>query len=218
MKRVPTDFEKNVFINCPFDDEYKKLFDAAVFTVQIAGFKPRCALETSNSGQPRLQKIKDIISACRFGIHDISRIELGPTQLPRFNMPLELGLDLGCSHWGTRHLSGKRLLIMDRDLQRHRQSLSDLEGHEIVPHMNDPKLLVCQVRDWLSKSVDDFLLPAGHIYNRYCLFQETLPRLYQEMRLDDQRLIFPDYLKLLRIWNEEERYDTGPPSEAWLSR
>src|SRR5947208_16908333 len=98
------DYGRNVFINCPFDDSYKHLFDAAVFAVQAAGFYPRCALEARNSGQNRLYKIMDIISECRFGIHDISRTELTRGNLPRFNMPLELGLDLGCWRYGSHHL------------------------------------------------------------------------------------------------------------------
>src|SRR5215207_2480772 len=150
MTKVPEDFGQNVFLNCPFDQGYKPLFEAAVFTVRIAGLMPRCALEASNAGQARLEKVMDIISECRFGIHDISRTELGPSNLPRFNMPLELGLDLGCSRWGTRHLTEKRLLVMDRSLRRYQRSISDLAGQDIVHHANDPRQLVRQIRDWLS--------------------------------------------------------------------
>jgi transcription initiation factor TFIIIB Brf1 subunit/transcription initiation factor TFIIB len=53
-------------------------------------------LEVSDASQVRIEKIAGIIAACKFGIHDISRTELDPTtHLPRFNMPLELGLFLG---------------------------------------------------------------------------------------------------------------------------
>ena len=52
----------------------------------------------------RLLKILCIIGECRLGIHDISRTELDAASgLPRFNMPLELGLRgrLRCSsRWG----------------------------------------------------------------------------------------------------------------------
>lgn len=89
MPKARDDFKINVFINCPFDPEYKPLFEAIVFTVQIAGFRPRCAREASNAGQVRIDKILEIISECKYGIHDISRTEPLP---PRFNMPLELGL------------------------------------------------------------------------------------------------------------------------------
>ena len=65
----------HVFINCPFDDDYRPLFDAAVFAVYDSGFVPRCALESIDTGQTRLAKIMSIIDACRYGLHDLSRTE-----------------------------------------------------------------------------------------------------------------------------------------------
>jgi len=38
----------NVFINCPFDSDYKPLFDAIVFAIFDFGFVPRCSLEVAN--------------------------------------------------------------------------------------------------------------------------------------------------------------------------
>jgi hypothetical protein len=52
-------------------------------------------LEAYDSGDVRIEKILDIIDQCKLGIHDISRTELNEHSLPRFNMPLELGLFLG---------------------------------------------------------------------------------------------------------------------------
>ena len=89
--RTPLD----VFINCPFDAEYKPIFYAIVFTIVRAGYRARCALETDDAAENRLGKIIKIISECRYGIHDISRTETnGDPPLPRFNMPLELGSGL----------------------------------------------------------------------------------------------------------------------------
>lgn len=204
MAKVPAGFGENVFLNCPFDPEYKPLFDAAVFTVQLAGLQPRCALEASSAGQARLDKVMDLISKCRLGIHDISRTELSSSKLPRFNMPLELGLDLGCSRWGTRHLSEKRLLVMDRSLRRHQRSISDLAGQDIVHHANDPRQLVRQVRDWLSTESARRPIPGGtYIYKRYCSFRTDLPRLSQTMKLSHRQLTFGDYLAVVRVWLEE---------------
>ena len=95
-------YEDSVFINCPFDSEYRAIFYALVFAVYDCGYVARCALEVDDSGLVRIQKIQQMISDCRFGVHDISRVESDPqTQLPRFNMPLELGLFLGQSVTGT---------------------------------------------------------------------------------------------------------------------
>ena len=108
MVQAVAGFERNVFINCPFDNNYSELFEALVFTVQISGFRPRCALEAGNAGKARLDRIVDIISECKYGIHDLSRTELDNLHgLPRFNMPLELGLDIGASRFGAGLMRGK---------------------------------------------------------------------------------------------------------------
>ena len=103
-------YNDNVFLNCPFDSAYKQLFDAMVFIVHDCGFIPRCALEEEDASQVRIDKIYNIIAACRYGIHDISRTELDRTSgLPRFNMPLELGVFLGAKKFGANEQKRKKL-------------------------------------------------------------------------------------------------------------
>ena len=90
-------FERQVFINCPFDAGYRPLLQALLFTLLDAGMEPRIALESADSGQTRVQKLYQLIRDCGLSIHDISRMEpLAAGELPRFNLPFELGLDLGC--------------------------------------------------------------------------------------------------------------------------
>jgi len=64
-------YEQNVFLNCPFDEEYAPLLQAAVFTVTDCGFMVRCGLETSDASQIRIQKIYDQIGSCKYGINDL---------------------------------------------------------------------------------------------------------------------------------------------------
>jgi hypothetical protein len=40
---------RSVFLNCPFDDDFKSVFRAIVLTVVAGGFTPRCALERLDS-------------------------------------------------------------------------------------------------------------------------------------------------------------------------
>src|SRR5688572_15103800 len=95
-------FGNSVFINCPFDDDYWPMLEAIVFTVLACGFRPRSALEELDSGTVRLNKIERIIRACKYGIHDLCRVEPGAqTKLPRFNMPFELGLDIAAKAFGA---------------------------------------------------------------------------------------------------------------------
>ena len=83
-----------VFINCPFDEAYTSMMIAMLYAVYGSGFIPRSALEEDNGLQNRLDKIQKIIEACRYGIHDICRVELNDNNLPGFNMPFELGFFL----------------------------------------------------------------------------------------------------------------------------
>jgi hypothetical protein len=92
----------HVFINCPFDRGYRAILDGIVFAIYDLGFVARCALEDDDGGEIRLSKIERIIEECKFGIHDLSAVAIDPaTNLPRFNMPLELGLFLGCKRFGA---------------------------------------------------------------------------------------------------------------------
>ena len=38
------EYDRNVFINCPFDNAYAPIFEAIVFAVHDAGFRLRLAL------------------------------------------------------------------------------------------------------------------------------------------------------------------------------
>ena len=119
----------SVFINCPFDRAYRKLFHAIVFTVHDCGYIARSALEITDTSQVRVNKILEIIAQCRIGIHDISRTELNPkTKLPRFNMPLELGMFLGAKAYGSARQRRKicrarsLTLSLSKILFRHRRN------------------------------------------------------------------------------------------------
>jgi hypothetical protein len=117
----------NVFVNCPFDDEYAETFRALIFAIRACGFQPRSARELDDSGQPRIEKLYGLVKECRYGIHDLSRTEPDALHnLPRFNMPLELGIFLGAKHYGSPRQREKRLLIFDTEQYRYQKFVSDL--------------------------------------------------------------------------------------------
>lgn len=108
--------ERDVFINCPYSPDYQEYFQALVYAVVRSGFTPRCARENDDGGEVRIDKICRIISESRYGVHDISKTEPDPRSgLPRFNMPLELGLFMGARKYGGKRHSRKRTLILDRE-------------------------------------------------------------------------------------------------------
>lgn len=131
-------YESNVFINCPFDDVFDGIFHAMVFAIFDCGFVARCAKEESNSADVRIEKIFKIISESKFGIHDISRTELCPkSKLPRFNMPLELGMFLGAKKYGGGAQKKKVCLITDKTQFRYNKYISDINGQDIKAHKNN---------------------------------------------------------------------------------
>ena len=140
MRPALSDFDQQIFVNCPFDEEYSPLLKALVFTILECGLVPRLASDEADSGRVRVEKIRALIQSCRLSIHDISRV--GPLQegdLPRFNMPFELGLDFGCRFYGSRRLTTKQCLILEQERYRYQKVLSDISGNDIRAHEAAPK-------------------------------------------------------------------------------
>ncbi len=196
------DYGKAVFLNCPFDSQYAPLFQALTFAVLECGFRPRCALEVDDASEVRFEKIVRIITGCKYGVHDISRTQPGAvTELPRFNMPLELGMFLGAKKFGTGRQQSKVCLVLDSRPYRYQQFISDIAGQDIQPHQDDPRTLITVVRNWLRTASGSESLPGGaEIHRRYLLFTRDLPGLCAEFRLQVPELTFRDLALLIARW------------------
>ncbi|MBB3953403.1 hypothetical protein [Novosphingobium sediminicola] len=191
-----------VFINCPFDSEYLEIFRAIVFTVKACGFTPRTALDVSDSGETRIKKIVDLIAECDRGIHDISAVTLDKmTSMPRFNMPLELGMSLGLKMKGNHRQRRKRILILDEKKHQYDMSTSDISGQDISAHGGKPEKAITCVRDWLAQDRDSALapLPGGMaLKDDYDIVRKLIDAMIAEHRLDLwEKLSHPDYLRSL---------------------
>jgi len=198
---------RHVFINCPFDPGYRPIFDAIVFTVYDLGFVARCSLEEDDAGEFRLAKIERIIEECRFGINDLSAVTLdAATGLPRFNMPLELGLFFGCKRFGPPNQSRKRTLVLDSDQYRYRAFISDISGQDIRAHGGDPERAMREVRDWLRMASKQKILPGGaEIIGHYHRFRNDLPDICAVLALEPDRLTFLDLSKTIIDWLRASR-------------
>lgn len=207
-------YDKCVFINCPFDNEYTDLFQAIIFTIHRLGFVPRCSWEIDDGGV-RINKIIKIISECKYGIHDISRTELDKTnKLPRFNMPLELGIDMGCRYLGKRSHAEKCHLIIDTEKYRYQKFLSDLAGVDIKAHDNKPNEVIRIVRNWLKTSSKIEGLPTGEtIQEEYSLFRSHFPRICKRLKISDS-VPYEDYCNIVVEWLVEQ----SEKSKAKLSK
>ena len=181
------------------------MFRAMVFAVVDCKFTPRCALEEIDSGNIRLDKIQRIISECRFGIHDLSNMKLDEASgLPRFNMPLELGLFLGAKRYGDDSHKRKRLIIMDEDPYRYQQAISDISGQDVQCHNGDVEDAIRRIRDWLKNVSGRKTLHGGnHMISRYRQYEEDYPAICAALKYDEAGLPFNDLWETMTEWQTQ---------------
>jgi hypothetical protein len=195
---------KAVFINCPFDDGYRPILRAIVFTIISSGYHPRCALDATDGAEIRVSKISAMIGECDWGIHDLSRVEVEAGGVPRFNMAMELGLHLGARLFGEGRQRRKRALILEAKPHRYDAALSDISGQDIEAHSNDPVEAIRCVRNWLSEHRPRNAVPlpgAAAIRSDYHLFQAEVGELLAARRLDRlDTLTHSDFMFAVRDW------------------
>ncbi len=120
-------YERSVFLNCPFDDLFAPLFHAAVLTIAALGFTPRCARESEGEADPRIDRIAKGLRESKYSIHDLSRFQSeGPDNLPRFNMPLELGMALSLRYLGKSSGTPHNWVALVPSGFVHQEFISDL--------------------------------------------------------------------------------------------
>ena len=174
----------NVFINCPFDEDYRLCFEAILFTLHISHYVPRCALEENDAGDIRFDKLCRLISDSDHSIHDLSRTESSAAGLPRFNMPFELGVMMGARRFGAGRQKAKRACIMVAENFVLPAYLSDLAGNDPMPHGGDQRAVIRIVRDALHCDPTGTVLPgATHIGDLLDEFRKDLPKLAAAARL-----------------------------------
>jgi hypothetical protein len=202
-------FDKNVFVNCQFDDEYRPLLRPLLFTISYLGFQPRIALEELDSGAPRIQKIVNLIRSSRYAIHDLSRLQARQQgEFYRQNMPLELGIDVGCRVFGRAPLNLKRCLILEVQRYRYQAAISDLAGCDIAVHGGSEEAIVTEVRNWLSSKTST---PAAGPARVWTAFLDFMSDNYDELTAqgfshrDIEALPVDEFLRCLQRWMRRSR-------------
>ena len=161
----------------------QELFEALIFTVMACGYRVRCALEEDDSGDIRLEKLARLIGNCPRSIHDLSRIELAANDLPRFNMPFELGMALGAKKFGGRPHNNKSIKIMVAEPYRLPAYLSDLGGNDPSAHHRDPERVIVVVRDYLHEGPDGAILAGpSRMKELYQEFRTAIPTIAESIR------------------------------------
>jgi hypothetical protein len=192
-------FENNIFLNCPFDTEYTPLFNAIVFTIHRCGFILRCAKEYDDSNSIRIKNIIELIKSCKYSIHDLSRVT-SSGRLPRFNMPLELGICLGAIEFGTRNQKSGKYLILENKRFRFQKFISDLSGQDIRSHENKWEKIISEIRDWLSTKTKENLPSKTFIIDEYKQFLVELPNLCSQNQWLEHELTFNEYTSMVIAW------------------
>ena len=130
---MPSLSKNAVFLNIPYDNKFRKLYLAYIVGLTHLGLEPRATLGIPG-GNSRLDRILDLIQSCRYSIHDLSRVELDrkAPQVPRFNMPFELGLAVT---WSQLYPGRHTWFVYEAENRRLQKSLSDLNGTD--PNIHD---------------------------------------------------------------------------------
>ena len=196
-------FEKNVFINCPFDDKYKPVLKSIIFSVICCGFNPQLS-ENKDSSENRLESIQNLIEKSKFSIHDLSRMVSNKKgELARLNMAFELGMDIGCKRYkGGEHIN-KRCLILDSEQYRYKRSLSDISGNDISYHNNSPERVTGQIRHWLRKHQNDNLPTSSNIWTLYNQFEGNLEALVIDntiSKADVDDMPWTEYFNYIKVF------------------
>ena len=167
------DFDRSVFVNCPFDKEFEPVMQAMLFCIVYLGFRPRIARERSNAAEVRIDKIIELIRDSRYSIHDLSRARASRAgEFYRLNMPFELGIDHGCRQFAGEHWSGKQFLIVADKRYAYQKALSDIAGNDIETHSLRFDTAIKRVRNWLVNEAAAPNVGAQLIIDKYSDFWE----------------------------------------------
>ena len=167
-----------------------------------------------------MEKILGIIGECRWGIHDISRTDLNDRGLPRFNMPLELGLFLGARRFGHDFRRRKSCIVLDHSPYRYQAFISDIAGQDIAAHDNRPERAIRLVRDWLATEKAGIPNPPGGaaIAARHAVFERELPALCAQTHRSSAELTYIEFADLVSTWLKQELTRRVPKPDTGAQR
>lgn len=201
-------FDKNIFINCPFDKDYiNNLLKPMLYAIIKIGFNPRLSLEVSDSGQIRLEKITKIIMDCKYSIHDLSIVKSKKVgEYARMNMPFELGIDYGLRINGDQNLKSKKFLILEATNYDYQKAISDINGFDIKVHKNDTENIFDCIYSWTSETLTITRQnpPLKNYYDfmdfNAKLFDEKLEEFNSEKIAKNyiEKITIPEYIQEIR--------------------
>ena len=201
--------QRAVFINCPFDDDYAPLLEAALFCVVYFGFTPRLANERLEAGENRLDKIVGMIRRSKFSIHDLSRCTVEESgEYFRMNMPFEFGVDVGVRRSGFRCFEEKKFLIFEEQPYDLKRALSDIAGQDVEFHRGEYERVIGKVRDFFRVEAGVPAPGSARLISDYATFQGWMleKKIFEGHSEEDaMRLPTRERLDEMVLWNELDR-------------
>ena len=198
-------FEKNIFVNCPFDEDFKVLLRPLIFTIVYCVFIPRIASERLDSGENRIDKIKELIEASIYSIHDLSMVKAKKKgDYYRMNMPFEIGVDLGCRLYHNDLIyRKKRSLLLESEKYAYQKAISDLSNSDVKCHKGEPEEIVFQIRNWFSE-LGHHEIPIGSlIWDEFNVFYSKLAIIGDEVKLkqkDIDNMTITEMIDKMKTW------------------
>jgi hypothetical protein len=160
---------ESVFLNIPYDRGFEDLYLAYIVGLTQLGLRVNATIGVPNQG--RLETIIGLIEESDFSIHDLSRIELSKG-IPRFNMPVELGMALYRSHISKgRH----RACVFESKPYRTQRSTSDINGIDPQIHNGTAKGVMAGLRNIFRQPGDVTTVPE--MLSSYRAVRRKLPEL-----------------------------------------
>ncbi|MCD4829208.1 MAG: hypothetical protein K8R90_07275 [Candidatus Cloacimonetes bacterium] len=183
-----------------------------IFTLLYFNLTPCLATIRDDGGEQRLHKIIDLMRQCQYSIHDLSRLEVSVQQIPRMNMPFELGVDFGI-RYSSEHFKAKRFLIFELHEHDLKPVLSDISGCDPKAHENLPDLIVKHVRDWIvTENLSHKRTYYDLIGDLYTIFMdwlvESIDKSYREkrnMKIPEPNLPDSEFAETAGRWLKDNR-------------
>ncbi len=125
-------------------------------------------------------------------------------ELPRFNMPYELGLDIGCAEFGPKRYRSKKILILETERFHYQKVISDIAGQDIESHGNDAATLLRKIRNWFS-TVDPLgdYPGANQVWVAYNQFYDDITDILTDKGYTDleiENMPVADFVRFSKDW------------------
>lgn len=188
-----------VFINCPFDDEYLPLLRALLFVARFYGLDVKIASNDLDSKSNRLARIILLMRESKYSVHDLSKMKSDKEgEYYRMNMPFELGLDYGIGG------DEKVFLIFENEPYKLKIALSDINGWDVRPHLDNPETLIMEFRRWivanraLTKELKEY--SSSDIWYKYNDFYGSFSDYMTIHHMKDEEISIPEYLDFINSY------------------